>query len=97
MIKNLFKITVNIFMSLSLIFLMFYNFTGERIHKFLGIFLLFFVILHIFLNRFLYKNIFKGKYNFKRIFNIMGKKSPTSIDGVMNCLIYNFMTNVKEH
>lgn len=95
--KSLLKITTDIFMFTFFIFLMFYNFTGEKAHKFLGIFLLFFTILHIFLNRFWYKNIFKGKYNFKRIFNIMGKKSPTSIGGVMNCLIYNFMTNVKEH
>lgn len=66
--KSLLKITTDIFMSLSFIFLMFYNFTGEKTHKFLGIFLLFFTILHIFLNRFWYKNIFKGKYNFKRKF-----------------------------
>lgn len=66
--KSLLKITIDIFMSLSFIFLMFYNFTGEKTHKFLGIFLLFFTILHIFLNRFWYKNIFKGKYNFKRRF-----------------------------
>ena len=66
--KNLLKITTDIFMSLSFIFLMFYNFTGEKAHKFLGIVLLFFTILHLFLNRFWYKNIFKGKYNFKRKF-----------------------------
>ena len=68
MIKNLLKITTDIFMSLPFIFLIFYNLTGEKAHKFLGIFLLFFTILHIFLNRFWYKNIFKGKYNFKRKF-----------------------------
>ena len=44
--KSLLKITTDIFMSLSFIFLMFYNFTGEKTHKFLGIFfysLLFFI------------------------------------------------------
>ena len=29
-----------------------------------------------------------GKYE---RFNLTGKKSPTSIGGAMNCLIYNFM------
>ena len=33
----------------------------------------------------------KGKKLLKSNFNLMGKKSPTSIGGAMNCLIYNFM------
>lgn len=89
MIKNLLKITTDIFMSLSFIFLMFYNFTGEKAHKFLGIFLLFFTILHIFLNRFWYKNIFKGKYNFKR-------KFKTAVIFILLCIfIFLFFTGIK--
>ena len=57
--------------------------------KFLGIFLLFFVILHIFLNRFLYKNIFKGKYNFKRIFK------TTVILILLSIFILLFFTGIK--
>ncbi len=87
--KSLLKITTDIFMSLSFIFLMFYNFTGEKTHKFLGIFLLFFTILHIFLNRFWYKNIFKGKYNFKRRFK------TAVIFILLNIFILLFFTGIK--
>ena len=87
--KSLLKITTDIFMFIFFIFLMFYNFTGEKTHKFLGIFLLFFTILHIFLNRFWYKNIFKGKYNFKR-------KFKTAVIFILLCIfIFLFFTGIK--
>ena len=89
MTKNLIKIFVDIFMILSFIFLMFYNFTGEKIHKFLGLSLLLFSILHIFLNRFWYKNIFKGKYNFKRTFK------TAIIFIILSIFILLFFTGIK--
>ena len=87
--RNLFKIITDIFMVIIFIFLMLYDFTGEKIHKLLGIFLFIFTIFHIFLNSSWYKSFFKGRYNFKRIF----KTAVILI--LFNIFIIIFFTGIK--
>ena len=65
--KQILKISIDVAMTLLLLFLMGYQLWGEAAHEWAGmcIFLLF--LLHHFLNRGWYKNLFKGKYNGMRI------------------------------
>lgn len=61
--KQIVKITVDLCMTLLLLFLMGYQLWGEAAHEWAGagIFLLFF--LHQWLNRSWYQNLFRGKYS----------------------------------
>ena len=65
--KTILKLTVDVFMTLALLFLMGYQFWGEAAHEWIGagMFLLF--IAHHILNGHWHKSLFKGKYNTMRI------------------------------
>lgn len=62
------KISLDILMTVFLILQMGYHITGEWNHKWLGIILSYFFLLHHVLNWKWYKSIFKGKYSAVRIF-----------------------------
>ena len=66
-LKMVFKLTVDIFMTLALLFLMGYQFWGEAPHEWVGtgMFLLF--IAHHILNINWYRHLFQGKYSAMRI------------------------------
>ena len=68
--KAIFKIVVDILMTLGLLFLMGYQFWGDVAHEWAGagMFLLF--IAHHILNGNWYKNLFHGKYSPSRIFQL---------------------------
>ena len=68
--KNAIKLSVDILMTLALLFLMGYQFWGEAAHEWLGagMFLLF--IAHHILNGNWHKTLFKGKYNAMRIITL---------------------------
>ena len=65
--KTILKLTIDVFMTLALLFLMGYQFWGEAAHEWIGsgLFLLF--IAHHILNGHWHKSLFKGKYNTMRI------------------------------
>lgn len=65
--KTILKLTIDVFMTLALLFLMGYQFWGEAAHEWIGsgMFLLF--IAHHILNGHWHKSLFKGKYNTMRI------------------------------
>ena len=65
--KTILKLTIDVFMTLALLFLMGYQFWGEAAHEWIGagMFLLF--IAHHILNVHWHKSLFKGKYNTMRI------------------------------
>lgn len=88
-LKKIFQNIIDVFMIIIFSFMIFYNFTGEKIHKLFGMFLLFFIILHIFINLSWYKNLFKGKYTFKRIFKTI------TIFIILNIFIILFFTGIK--
>lgn len=68
--KAAIKISVDIFMTLALLFLMGYHLWGEILHEWVGagMFLLF--IAHHILNGYWHKSLFKGKYNAMRILTL---------------------------
>ena len=68
--KAIIKLSVDIFMTLALIFLMGYQFWGETPHEWVGagMFLLF--IAHHILNGHWHKTLFKGKYGAMRILTL---------------------------
>ena len=65
--KTILKLTIDVFMTLALLFLMGYQVWGEAAHEWIGsgMFLLF--IAHHILNGHWHKSLFKGKYNTMRI------------------------------
>lgn len=69
-LKAIVKITIDIFMTLLLLFLMGYQFWGDIAHEWAGagIFVLF--ILHHILNKNWYKTLMKGTYSATRIFQL---------------------------
>lgn len=69
-LKAKLKITIDLIMTILLLFLMGFQFWGEELHEWVGalIFLLF--IFHHFLNYDWYRNLLKGKYRRVRIFQI---------------------------
>ena len=61
--NNMIRRTVDICMTVSLLFLMAYQVTGEVLHEWIGISMTVLVIVHQILNRKWYSAVFKGKYN----------------------------------
>lgn len=61
--KNIVKKSVDVCMTLILLFLMAYQVTGETLHEWIGIAETVLVIVHQILNRKWYAALFKGKYN----------------------------------
>lgn len=66
-LKVIFKMGIDLLMTISLIFLMAYQVTGEKGHEWLGTYMLLFFLIHIFLNKMWYRNLLKGKYTKFRI------------------------------
>lgn len=69
--KGIIKKVIDVLMMVSLLFLMGYQFWGEKTHEWIGagMFLLF--IVHQILNWNWYKNLFRGKYTPMRVFQTM--------------------------
>ena len=65
--NNMVRRTVDIFMTVLLLFLMAYQVTGEVLHEWIGMGMTVLVIVHQILNRKWYSAAFKGKYNPYRI------------------------------
>lgn len=65
--KMIFKIGIDIIMTIALLFLMAYQLIGEENHEWIGVFMFIFFILHHILNRKWSSNILKGKYTKRRI------------------------------
>ena len=61
------KRTIDILMTILLLFLMAYQVTGEAAHEFIGVLMFILVIIHQILNLKWYSSLFKGKYNVNRI------------------------------
>ena len=64
---NIFKRTIDILMTILLLFLMAYQVTGEVAHEFIGVSMFILVIIHQVLNIKWYSSLFKGKYNVNRV------------------------------
>ena len=70
--KIIFKMIIDLSMTIFLLLLMSYQATGEKNHEWLGAGMGLLFIIHIILNRLWYKNLFKGKYtNFRIIQTII--------------------------
>ena len=69
-LKVVIKLSVDIFMTLALLFLMDYHLWGEALHEWVGAGMLFLFIAHHILNGYWYKSLFKGKYNTIRILTL---------------------------
>jgi len=65
--NNMIRRIVDVCMTVSLLFLMAYQVTGEALHEWTGIGMTVLVITHQILNRKWYSAVFKGKYNLYRI------------------------------
>lgn len=61
-LKIIFRMIIDLLMTVLLILLMAYQVTGEKNHEWLGIGMILLFLIHIFLNRMWYKNLSKGKY-----------------------------------
>lgn len=68
--KAVIKLSVDIFMTLALLFLMGYHLWGETLHEWVGAGMLLLFIAHHILNGFWHKSLFKGKYNTMRILTL---------------------------
>lgn len=68
--KQIFKITVDIIMTVLFIILMAYHITGNRLHEWLGVSLFILFILHHILNLKWYAGLFKGRYTPVRILTV---------------------------
>lgn len=66
-----FRLSVDLAMTVLMIVAMAYQITGNMIHELVGILLLGLFIVHNIFNRRWYKTIFKGKYNVRRILGIV--------------------------
>ncbi len=87
--KAIVKITVDILMTLALLFLMGYQLWGEVAHEIAGVGLFVLFILHHILNFQWYKTLFKGKYTAVRIFQIV---IDVSVLIVMLMMMYSGIT-----
>ena len=69
-LKAVIKLSVDIFMTLALLFLMGYHLWGEALHEWVGAGMLLLFIAHHILNGYWYKTLFKGKYSAMRILTL---------------------------
>ena len=65
--KRKIKIVIDVVMSISLLFLMAYQVTGEKYHEWIGAGMLVLFLIHNLLNAGWYRGIFKGRYSTLRI------------------------------
>ena len=68
--KAIIKLSVDILMTLALLFLMGYHLWGELLHEWVGAGMLLLFIAHHILNGHWHKSLFKGKYNTMRILTL---------------------------
>lgn len=68
--KAIIKLTVDVLMTLALLFLMGYHLWGEALHEWVGAGMLILFIAHHILNGHWHKTLFKGKYNALRIITL---------------------------
>lgn len=68
--KAIIKLSVDILMTLALLFLMGYHLWGELLHEWVGAGILLLFIAHHILNGHWHKSLFKGKYNTMRILTL---------------------------
>lgn len=69
--KAIVKMSVDVFMTVGMLFVSGYQFWGESAHEWAGAGLFVLFIIHHLLNLNWYKNLFQGKYTFVRIFQLM--------------------------
>lgn len=69
-LKAVIKLSVDILMTLALLFLMGYHLWGEALHEWVGAGMLLLFIVHHILNGHWYKTLFKGKYNTMRVLTL---------------------------
>lgn len=69
-LKAVIKLSVDILMTLSLLFLMGYHLWGDVLHEWVGTGILLLFIAHHILNGYWYKTLFKGKHNTMRILTL---------------------------
>lgn len=69
--KRIIKRTVDVLMTVALLFLMGYQFWGEQFHEWAGAGMFVLFIAHQILNFRWYKSLFKGKYTPMRIFQVI--------------------------
>ncbi|MDV3427063.1 MAG: DUF4405 domain-containing protein [Bacillota bacterium] len=65
--KTIYKIIIDIVMTLLLLFLMAFHITGDSLHEWLGVGMFILFIVHHILNKTWYQNIFRGKYTAFRV------------------------------
>lgn len=68
--KAVIKLSVDIVMTLALLFLMGYHLWGEALHEWVGAGMLLLFIAHHILNGYWHKSLFKGKYDTMRILTL---------------------------
>lgn len=68
--KAIIKLSVDILMTLALLFLMGYHLWGDVLHEWVGAGMLLLFIAHHILNGYWHKSLFKGKYNTMRILTL---------------------------
>ncbi|HZG85532.1 DUF4405 domain-containing protein [Paenibacillus sp.] len=68
--KMLFKLVIDVVMTVLMLIAMAYQITENRIHEFVGVSVFVLFIAHNFLNRYWYRAILKGKLNPRRILQI---------------------------
>lgn len=86
--KQKIKIVVDLFMMITLLLLMLFQITGQQVHEYLGMMILFLFLGHNFLNRKWYSHIFKGKY---KLYRLVQTILNISILMMMLCLGYSGM------
>ena len=69
--KAIIKITIDILMTLALLFLMGYQFWSDVLHEWAGTAMFLLFLLHHMLNANWYKSLFKNKYTPMRIFQLI--------------------------
>ncbi|MEV5027456.1 DUF4405 domain-containing protein [Paenibacillus sp. LPE1-1-1.1] len=69
--KMLFKLIIDLTMTILMLIEMAYYITGNTFHEFLGVSVLVLFVIHNFLNRRWFSTILKGKYNLRRIVQIV--------------------------
>lgn len=86
--KQKIKIVIDLFMMITLLLLMLFQITGQQVHEYLGMMILFLFLGHNFLNRKWYSHIFKGKY---KLYRLVQTILNISILIMMLCLGYSGM------
>jgi hypothetical protein len=66
-IKSAVRLSIDLAMTISLLFAFAYHITGDVAHEWTGVAVFILFIAHNVINRQWYKNIFRGKYGYKRI------------------------------